>query len=75
MASLEKFRISEFPTQKDPIQKLMEALQGNNEEGSVGIKARIMEQELEEMIPYYQEMKYWKTNKGLQMKLPFIISK
>lgn len=75
LASIEKYRISEFPSQKDPLQKLLDKMQGKDEETSSSIKAMFLKNELGSMYNWYQEVEYYKKNKGLQMKLPFILSR
>lgn len=72
MASLDKYRISEFPTQKDPMQKLLDAIQGKKEDQNEFMAKSILKTEIPELYPYYSELKYWKSQKGYHMKLPFI---
>jgi len=74
MASIDKYRISEFPTQKDPMQKWIDAIQGKKEEQSEVLTKSILKSEMPELYPYYTEFKYWKSQKGYHMKLPFVFS-
>jgi protease-4 len=74
LASIEKYRISEFPSQKDPVQKLLDKMQGKDDESGSSIKSMYLKTELGSLYNYYQEIEYYKNNKGLQMKLPFILS-
>ncbi|MBK8955513.1 MAG: signal peptide peptidase SppA [Saprospiraceae bacterium] len=74
MASLEKYRISEFPTQKDPIQKFIDELQGKNETNSSNQELLIKTQ-LGKLGPVYTELKKLEEYSGkAQMRLPFLIS-
>ncbi|MEI2693767.1 MAG: signal peptide peptidase SppA [Saprospiraceae bacterium] len=74
MASIDKYRISEFPTQKDPMQKWIDAIQGKKEDQSEVLTKSILKSEMPELYPYYTEFKYWKSQKGYHMKLPFVFS-
>lgn len=74
MASIDKYRISEFPTQKDPMQKWIDAIQGKKEDQSEVLTKSILKSEMSELYPYYTEFKYWKSQKGYHMKLPFVFS-
>lgn len=74
LASIDKYRISEFPTQKDPMQKWIDAIQGKKEDQSELLTKSILKTEMPELYPYYTEFKYWKTQKGYHMKLPFVFS-
>lgn len=71
LASLETYRTSEFPTQKDPIQKIMDALQGK--EAGTSIKISQLNKEIGKTIDGYEELMYWRDAKGLQMRLPFTL--
>ncbi|MBK9107886.1 MAG: signal peptide peptidase SppA [Saprospiraceae bacterium] len=70
MASVEKFRVSEFPTQKDPIQKFMDELQGNKEI-ETKITNRQIQKELGKWGPVYKNLNDLEKSSGkAQMRLP-----
>ncbi|HEX5624642.1 MAG TPA: signal peptide peptidase SppA [Saprospiraceae bacterium] len=75
MASTDQYRVSEFPTQTDPFQKMLEALQGNHsDEGSLFLQ-QSLKHELGPIYPYYRELNYYRNHTGLQMRLPFLVAK
>ncbi len=73
LASLDKYRISEFPTQKDPVQKWIDLLQGKKEDQNEILSNWVAKKEIPELYTYYKELSYWKNQKGYQMKLPFVL--
>ena len=66
LAGLEKYRTTEYPRIKDPIQQLIEDYLNGNNDPSVAIQ-----KELGEFYPYYNYLKEIKENKGIQAILPF----
>lgn len=71
LASIDSYRTSEFPTQKDPIQKLVDALQGK-ESGS-SLRSSAFKNELSKSIPGFDDLIYWQNTQGLQMRLPYVL--
>lgn len=69
LASVEHYRTEEYPRQKDPIQKIMDQLQGKDEI-SESIKEAILRENLGEYYPYIKDWKKIRSSKGAQMLLP-----
>jgi hypothetical protein len=68
MASLESYRIDEYPKVKDPLIRLMEEITGEN----TMVKGYIRE----ELGPWYntfQKVQDLRTMEGPQARLPFIL--
>ncbi len=72
LASLEKYRVSEFPSQKDPIQKFIDALKGEKEIESSLIYSSI-NKNFQNLAPVVNEFEYWKSARGAQMRLPITL--
>ena len=71
-AGLEKYRVTEYPVTKDPIQQLIEDVMGNK---NAKIKSQaIAREQLGELYPYYQYLKEMKEMKGVQARIPFIVT-
>lgn len=68
LAGLEKYRVSEYPVTKDPLQQMIEQFTGQK----VQAKA-MLEQELSEVFPHYKYLKELKTMEGVQARIPFAI--
>lgn len=71
LASIDSYRTSEFPTQKDPIQKLVDALQGK-ESGS-SLQSAALKNELGKTVAGFDDLIYWQKAQGLQMRLPYVL--
>lgn len=71
LASIDSYRTSEFPTQKDPIQKLVDALQGK-ESGS-SLQSAALKNELGKTVAGFDDLIYWQKSQGLQMRLPYVL--
>lgn len=69
MTGLEKYRLSEYPKVKDPIQQFLDEFMNKDE----SIKAELFKSELGEFYPYYKNYKEIMDAKGVQARLPFII--
>ncbi len=72
MAGLEKYRVSEYPVTKDPMEQLLAEIMGDKKT-RFNSQAMVQEQ-LGEMFPYYQYLKEIKEMKGVQARLPFILT-
>ena len=70
-AGLEKYRVSEYPVTKEPIEQLIEDVMGKKE-SSFGSQA-MMKDQLGELYPYYKYLKEIKEMKGVQARIPFIV--
>ena len=64
LASLEDYRITELPEQKDPFQQIIEDVFG-------GVKARMLKEEIGDFYSYYQYADYLRNATGIQARLPF----
>jgi protease-4 len=72
LASIDNYRISEYPTQKDPIQKLIDKLENKDDATNSKIKA-VLKENLGELYPVYKEWNTIKSSRDVQMKLPYMI--
>ncbi|MBK9271844.1 MAG: signal peptide peptidase SppA [Saprospiraceae bacterium] len=69
LASVERYKTEEYPRQKDPFQKFLDQLQGNDEVSS-RLKESILRENLGEYYPYLNDWKNIRNSKGVQMLLP-----
>jgi len=68
MAGLDSYRVDEYPKIKDPLQRLLAKITG--EEDATGT---LLRQELGEMYGYYQTLRTLRGLEGPQARLPFLI--
>ncbi len=68
MASLDKFRIDEYPKTKDPLQRLLSKITGEED-----ATAPMVRKELGQWYGYYEKMKSLRRLEGPQARLPFLI--
>lgn len=68
LAKLDSYRIDEYPKMKDPIERLIAKITGDESVSSPMIK-----QELGSMYPYYKQFKSLRKLEGTQARLPFLI--
>lgn len=68
MASLDTYRVDEYPKLKDPLQRLLAKITG--EEDATGT---LLRHELGDMYGYYQTLKSIRGMEGPQARLPFLI--
>lgn len=71
LAGLEQYKITEYPTPKDPFTELIEELTGQGEDNAV--RAEILRSELGEYFPYYQHIHEIIHTEGPQARLPLLI--
>ena len=71
-AGLEKYRVSEYPVTKDPLQQLMDEFMGNKETKFNG--QALMKDQLGDLFPYYKYLKEIKEMKGVQARVPFVLN-
>ncbi|MFH1120348.1 MAG: signal peptide peptidase SppA [Bacteroidota bacterium] len=67
MAKLDDYRITSLPEQKDPFTQIMEDISGKPSES-------LIKREMGIVYPYFKELKSISEMKGIQARLPFIIS-
>lgn len=72
-AGLSKFRTIEYPAIKDPIQQLVEELTGKSDKKVQQASRALIEEELGELYPYYEQMKEIRQMKGVQARMPYTI--
>ncbi|HAN19905.1 MAG: signal peptide peptidase SppA [Bacteroidetes bacterium GWC2_33_15] len=63
-ANLEKYRIVELPKLKEPLEQILEDLQGN-------VKTSILKNELGEEYTYYENLQEIKSMQGIQARIPY----
>jgi len=67
IADLDTYRIRELPTQKDPIEELLENYMGTS------VKTSVLQNEFGEAYKYVKYIKDFNRIKGIQARLPFEI--
>ncbi len=68
LAGLEKYRISEYPVTKEPLEQIIEEFTGQK------VQSRsLIEQEINSLIPQYKYLKEFKNMKGVQARIPFVM--
>ena len=70
-AGLEKYRVSQYPITKDPMQQLLDQFMGKKE--TTFTNQAIIREQLGELYPYYKYFKEIKEMKGVQARMPYII--
>ena len=68
LANLEQYRIDEYPKVKDPLQRFLEEITGQQ------MAAPAIREELGSLYPYYQQIKRIRTMEGVQARLPFVVA-
>jgi len=70
-AGVDSYNIKEYPIVKDPTQQLVDKLTGNNSDSDkIGM---MLKSEVNEIYPYYQEIKQLKEMSGAQARMPYIL--
>lgn len=69
LAALKEYRVTEYPQVKEPWQRLIEDITGDDEVRT----ERMLKQSLTEWYPYYKFAKEIQDSKGVQARLPFMI--
>lgn len=67
LAGLEKYRTTEYPVAKDPIQQIIEEFTGQK------VAKAMVEAEMNENIPHYKHLKAINKMEGVQARLPFVL--
>ncbi len=68
MAGLEKYRISEYPGTKSPLEELLEKLEG----GSKELRVEVLKTQWGEFYPLYKQIEEITRAKGPQMRMPYL---
>lgn len=68
MAGLEKYRTTEFPRVKEPLQQLIDEFTNTDNH----IKNRALQEELGEYYPYYEYIQSMKQASGVQARMPLV---
>jgi protease-4 len=71
LSGIEKYRVSEFPYQKEPLQEFIEEFTGQSDDDAV--KSKIIEEEMGGFYPMYRHLKDLMNMKGVQARLPVLI--
>ena len=72
-AGLSKFRVVEYPNIKDPIKQIIDDLTGKDDKKVKQASRALIEEELGELYPYYEQMKEIRSMKGVQARMPYTI--
>jgi protease-4 len=73
LASVDRYRITEYPLQKDPVQKFIDQIKGDEEDLKSTLTKKILKENLGTAYPYYEEWNNIQKNTGVQMRLPIRI--
>lgn len=68
LANMDKYRLTEYPKVKDPIQQLIEQFMGTDMSNT---RSKIIQSEFGEYTGFYKFIKEMKDSKGPQARLPF----
>lgn len=73
LSGVKKYRTSEYPKTKEKFQKLVDKLNGDEDEDKELFAKSILKSQLGEYFPFLEEIKSIKNMKGPQARLPFVI--
>lgn len=75
MVGVNSYRIKEYPAAKEPFEQFMEKLTGKNSGSDAGsqFKEGLIQEEMGELYPYYQQIKAVRKMSGIQMRMPYSI--
>ncbi|MBK8403766.1 MAG: S49 family peptidase [Saprospiraceae bacterium] len=73
LASIDRYRITEYPQQKDPVQKFIDQIKGDEDDIKSTMTKKILKENLGSVYPYYEEWLNIQKNTGVQMRLPIKI--
>ncbi len=68
LAKMDAYRVDQYPKMKDPIQRLIAKITGEE-----SMSAPMIKEELGSMYPYYKQFKSLRKLEGTQARLPFLI--
>jgi len=71
LARLKGYRIAEYPTVMDPLQQIIQEFSGQKDEEAR--TARVVQREVPELYPMYQEWQAIRKSNGVQARLPFML--
>lgn len=72
LSGVTKYRTSEYPKTKDKYQKIIDKLNGDDEDKDIMAKT-LLKSQLGEYFPFIEEIRTIKNMKGPQARLPFVI--
>lgn len=72
-AGISKYRTTEYPSIKDPFQQIIDELTGKDDKKVKSASRALVEEELGELYPYYEQMKEIRQMKGIQARMPYTI--
>lgn len=72
-AGISKYRTTEYPSIKDPLQQIIAELTGQDDKKVQQASRALIEAELGELYPYYEQMKEIRQMKGIQARMPYTI--
>lgn len=67
LAKLKKYRKTEYPKIKDPLQQILDELKGNKDDQEV----RLLKSQLGEYYTFYDQLKKLNSMRGVQMRMPY----
>jgi protease-4 len=71
LARLKGYRIAEYPTVMDPLQQIIQEFSGQKDEEAR--TAKVVQREVPELYPMYQEWQAIRKSNGVQARLPFML--
>lgn len=73
LADLEKYRVSEYPTIKEPLQQLIEEFTGKSDDKTAKASRALIKEEMGELYPYYEKIKEIRQMKGIQARMSYYV--
>jgi len=73
LADVEKYRVAEYPTIKEPLQQLIEEFTGKSKDKTAKASRALIKEEMGDLYPYYEQIKEIRQMKGIQARMPFVI--
>lgn len=73
LADIEKYRVAEYPTIKEPLQQLIEEFTGKSKDKTAKASRALIKEEMGDLYPYYEQIKEIRQMKGIQARMPFVI--
>jgi len=70
LAGVEKYRVSEFPHQKEALQEFIDEITGQGDDDAV--ESRVLQHEMGDYYSYYKQLREMVNTKGVQARLPFL---
>jgi protease IV len=70
LAGVDKYRVSEYPFQKEALQEFIDELTGQGDDDAV--QSRVLQRQMGDYFTYYKQLREMVNTKGVQARLPLI---